>query len=174
MSPKNLIILGSMTISLVSFGQGLVSHPNQRTEILAGIDAIFAREPIDVNKVKFKRKSPFEIVSKAPVQKQVVVRPDEPQPPPVLRLSESEALTIAAQNFKPAGSLITSTRRVLRLEGGRMVNEGHTFAVSIRGERYDVVIDSVSEDGYVLRLGEATLLRKFIEATDRVQRGDAN
>lgn len=171
---RKVILIQFISIAVVAttLGQGLVSQPKQRAELLEGIDAILGRRPISALVSESGRRSPFLAVAAQPAPVRVAESGNLPPVvvAPVPRLSDEAALGLAARSFKPSGSLITSTRRVLRLDNGSMVNEGHVFSITIRGERYRVILDSVSEDGYVLRVGDAMLKRSFIEADERAKR----
>lgn len=169
---RYLIQFLSFGLGVAGYAQGLVSLPEHRTEILTGVTDILEREQIDFASREIERQAPFlaaevevPVASLESTAGEVAL-----VSAPVPRLSDAAALTLAARSFKPSGSLITSSRRILRLDGGRMVNEGHVFGITIRAERYDVIIDSVSEDGYVLKIGEESIARSFIEANDHVQR----
>jgi hypothetical protein len=162
-------------MSFVS-AQGLVSLPQQRSDLLLESEALLMREPITWAAEEGKRENPFAAVVDTPPpvvteDNQVVARPVEPAP--AQRLSDAVALKLIARKFKADGSLITSSRRVLRLGSGQMVDEGHVFAVAIQGERYEVSIESVTADGYTLKLGDARLQHSFTETDERAQRANS-
>ncbi len=78
------------------------------------------------------------------------------------RLPDYVALGLIAQQFRPLGSLVTGERGLLRLGGGRSIEKGQSFRAEIRGQTYEVTVEDVTSQGYVLRLGSARLERSFI------------
>lgn len=86
--------------------------------------------------------------------------PDSVEEGPRL-LSDAVALRMVGQQFKPIGSLILGNRALLQLANGSTLSVGQSFAAEIQGNRYQVELESVSGNGYVLRLGTATLSQTF-------------
>ncbi len=160
-SVLSLLVLGGFPLALAA--QNLVSLPEKRETLLAGIDAVLHPPAIDIATATVARANPFAAVEH-------VVVANEPEGPASVRdlsandrLPDPVALQAASANFRPAGSIIGNTRRVLRLANGEMLDEGKGFRATIRGREYFIQIERITVDGYVLRLGDAQLERSFLD-----------
>lgn len=141
--------------------QNVVSQPEKRESMLAEVEALLQPERVDLAAATVSRSSPFSAVTAVVAASDSVAADSERVV--VSRLSDEVALEAAARSFRPSGSIIGSSRRILRLANGEMMDEGAHFTATIRGSRYDVQVERVSVDGYVLRLGEARLERNFLD-----------
>ncbi len=153
-----------------SFGQRVVSR-EVRSQLLQAGEALLFPEAEDFEARLEEAVNPF--IGRAPeAPPEPDVEEEEEAPDPVaVRLPDARALQRIAESFRPRGSLIVGERRFLNLGGGRTIAEGTTFSARIGGHRYEVRVSEVTESGYALELGDATLAREFAPAS---QRGEAH
>jgi len=134
-----------------------VSPRSQRESVLEVADRLLA-EP-DLNRVAQlrERRSPFvrpePVVAKADPESEVA----GPVIAAPVRLTNQQALALVAERLRPRGTIIQGTTRIVMLEGGGRLSAGVELPLSVRGEDYKVVVDSVHSDHFVLRLGGQTL-----------------
>jgi hypothetical protein len=87
----------------------------------------------------------------------------EPQREPSRELSDTAALRLVSQQFKPLGSLVLGNRGILQLANGNTIEKGASFKAEIQGRSYEVTIAEVTQNGYTLRLGSAVLDQTFLK-----------
>lgn len=74
---------------------------------------------------------------------------------------DGSVLRAVSQSFanQVSGTLARGSTRFLQLKGGRMIQPGASFPVSIpqaQKQTFIVTIAEITSDGYTLKLGEAT------------------
>ena len=91
---------------------------------------------------------------------------DQPEQQPVrvepVDLSDTMALKLIGQQFKPLGSLVLGNRGILQLSNGSTIAQGASFTAQIKGRKYEVTIEEVTRNGYTLRIGSAVLSKSFL------------
>jgi hypothetical protein len=87
----------------------------------------------------------------------------EPQREPSRELSDTAALRLVSNQFKPLGSLVLGNRGILQLANGNTIEKGSSFKAEIHGRSYEVTIEEVTQNGYTLRLGSAVLDQTFLK-----------
>lgn len=133
-----------------------VSPKLQREALLKVAEQMLA-EPDPQRAVDLRnRRSPF--VKPAPL---VVETTQDGAPAPVViepvRLTNQQALAMVAERLRPRGTLILGSNRIVRLEGGGQLSAGTVLPLTVRGEEYRVVVESVQSDSFTLRLGGQTV-----------------
>ncbi|MGF1451996.1 MAG: hypothetical protein ACFB21_07995 [Opitutales bacterium] len=104
---------------------------------------------------------PFALPIRQPVQ---VARNDdgdqeevvEEQPPVVKEVDPSEVLRAFRQRLRVTGVIQTGGRSVLVTSNGPRLSAGQGIRFNHEGNSYTIVVDSVSDDAYTLRLDETT------------------
>lgn len=149
-----------------------VSKPENRQELLDNVKLLLGSEPAAYKEISMHRQDPFSAIQPepeipAPVVAATADKPNTPAPAPVIekpaRLADEVALAAIARNFSASGSLIAGERRLLRLKNGKMAPQGTTFSARIKEELYVVSISRVTENGYTLSLGNASISRRFLD-----------
>lgn len=156
LSLTHILFLGCLAVT-----QGQVIDPaskrgnllDQLTEVISNTE----RETMEFSQVN----SPFVRTSLAqPVVSEsaegTTVDTQAPQ-----TLSDAVALQAISQQFRPLGSLVLGERGLLQLANGRTIEQGRSFNAEIRGNLYEVTVEKVTQSGYTLRLGGATVERNF-------------
>jgi hypothetical protein len=171
MNAKRLLRL--VPLVLVGSGlhaQNLVSVPERRQETLELMDRVLAPRPLEWPGEQLARLQPFSPVR--PITVIAAVRPPVGPvtgpmaalpPPPPARLDDRAALALAARSIRPSGSMVSSRGRVLIMGGGNWA-EGDVKNFNHDEQTYQVLVEKVSVEGYVLRLGTARLSRNFTDA----------
>ena len=82
-------------------------------------------------------------------------------PVQVYNYDDVTVLKIVAESLSSqvTGSIARGDKSFLQLKGGKMVPPGYVFPArlpQIKDKTFNVIIDSVSQQGYTLKLGEAT------------------
>lgn len=87
----------------------------------------------------------------------VVARPVQPVLPE--RLDDEQALSVLSAQFvekyRPRGAFVKSQTAYLTSRDGRLLEQGSSIATTIREEPYELIVESVTTEGYTLRVGEA-------------------
>jgi hypothetical protein len=148
--------------------QNLVSTPDQRQAVIAKMDTVLASDPVEWPLESIARLSPFspvEAAPPAPGPSEVVIpdnrRPVFVTPPPVVRLSDQEALDSILPEFNPRGTIVMGKSRILSMPNGKLYKEGQVLPYRIKDQTYNLVIERVTIDGYTLRLGTTRVQRNF-------------
>lgn len=133
--------------SLLDDMKTVVSNTDAPSPSFAGVPSPFVENEVEL----------------AETDPQTPVQSDEPVRELPQNLSDSAALKLVSQQFKPLGSLVLGSRGILQLASGTTIEQGARFSAEIRGRSYEVTIQEVTQNGYTLRLGEAVLEQTFYE-----------
>ena len=134
-----------------------VSPRSQRESVLEVADRLLAEPDLNLAAQLRERRSPFvlpEPVAAKPDPETEVAGPAIVAP---VRLTNQQALALVAERLRPRGTIIQGATRIVMLEGGGRLSAGVELPLTVRGEDYKVVVDSVQSDHFVLRLGGQTL-----------------
>lgn len=152
-----LMIAASLSVSLS--GQ-VISEPSERSQLLDDMQTVMGntdRESVNFAGVQ----SPFhEKVEPEEPERTSTIEKDKA---PATSLSDSTALRLIGQRFKPLGSLVLGNRGILQLANGETIEQGETFNAEIQGRSYPVLIEEVTRNHYRLRLGTATIDKSFLK-----------
>ena len=70
-------------------------------------------------------------------------------------------LRTVANLLKPRGSMIVGTNKIMFSAKGARLKEGDELPLKIRGKPYVVVVDTITQRDYTLRLGGETLTKPY-------------
>lgn len=174
MKAKHLL-LGTLVLGLLPShlaAQNTVTPPHRRQEMLDEVKRVLSPEPVQWPIAEIARVNPFRPVETAQEIVAVQVDPRDTRPRTSVttvpvgpqRLSDAEAIATIARSLRPTGSMVSSRGHVLLLPGGNW-REGSTRPVNVGEFRYEITLEEVTEDGYVLRVGESVLTRRFNDNT---------
>lgn len=107
-------------------------------------------------------RSPFVVYREEP-KPVVEARPVSTVTPTDVRLPDAVVLKAFARSFRVKGVMNRGDQSLLSLRNGALVSVGASKTLSLRGQQYEVVIESISTSGYTLRLGEAVLRQSLEE-----------
>ena len=161
-----LIILVALSFGASLLPAQVITPAESRSNLLGGVRNTLSN--VDNSAADFSEtRSPF-VVRDETVQ---VKRPDTARENtgPVMILPDAVALKLISQQFQPLGSLIMGNRGVLQMGNGRTMAEGETFNAEIKGTTYEVEIKEITQRGYSLTLGTASVKRTFLTTTGATQ-----
>lgn len=79
--------------------------------------------------------------------------------------TEPEVLEFASQRINPTGVFKRGDRGVLIFPNGNTFGEGHAFKFRFNNKVYNIVIDKIEQDYYILRLNDSTVTRNINKPT---------
>lgn len=165
---NRLLLISALSVLLSGslLAQGIVRPKPQREAILEAAASILTPDSMGLQEAIGELENPFVTW----VDPSLKGKSESAAPAaPAERLSDAAALDIIGTSFRPSGSMIGAGTAFLNLSAGRRVELGETFATVVRGETYEVRVESITMRGYTLRLGSATMTREFLQ--DRMGTG---
>ncbi len=148
--------------------RGAVVAPRSRDQALANARSLLNPEDTGIHARLLEVDYPFDFY-RAPVEMATEVAEEKPKVVEVT-YSDEEVLQAVAATIRPSGMVIRGTQRILVLPNGNLA-ENSTLNVNFRGQPYEILLEQIRIDGYVLRLNEATLTRHFDgNQSGRIQR----
>ena len=171
MNRKRIIfILACCSLCLATEGARTIERAENRTRIVEEAQAVIENEdraPIQFDAIR----SPFidhrdleEPEDDQPVADAQEAEPESVQPRVPMKLPDAVALRSISERFTPMGSMVLGNRGILQLGGGRTIEQGESFNATIQGTEYRVEVEAVTPSDYTLRLGEATIRKRFIDS----------
>jgi len=162
-----LALLGAFPLH----AQNVVSPPVRRQETLDQLSAVLSDKTIYWPRAEVARLSPLSAIVAAPPPREAepekIIDKTERRPrhaPVVGRLSDAQALAVVAEMIQPSGAMVsTRGNRLINPRPGEIWAQGERKNVTIRGEVYSLLIETVEIDHYVLRIGNARLKQTFDE-----------
>jgi hypothetical protein len=155
---------------LATEGARTIERAENRTRIVEEARAVIdneGRAAIQFDAIR----SPFidlRDLEKPEEEQPVAVAPDpetkSEQPRVPMKLPDAVALRSISERFNPLGSMVLGNRGILQLGGGRTIEQGESFNATIQGTEYRVEVEAVTPSDYTLRLGEATIRKRFIDS----------
>ena len=99
----------------------------------------------------------------------------EPEPEVQVNYSDKAILEAVASRFSKQvrGSLSMGDVSYLQIEGGSLIRPGTSFPASIpemKGQTFEIMVESISSEAYVLALGEARVRLTYDRAEDGSKR----
>jgi len=162
---KGFIFFTAMVTAVV-FASGQVIQPaDQRTTLLDDLRIVVEntdRDPVFLGNLESPFVEDLETTAERKADSEDEDNDNAAPVPEVTRaLGDAVALRLIAQQFKPIGSLILGERAQLQLANGTRISAGDSFNATIQGTTYEVLIESVTSNGYTLRIGEASISKTF-------------
>lgn len=155
---RKVVIAGVILLATLNSALGQVVAVNVRKSSLDRAAAVFAPTEVSIDSRLKDVPDPFFRTPAAPGSR----TPDVDQSAPAQsRLSDQDALSIIARNFKPTGIMALGDRKAIVLPDGRNLPAGSNFSATINGETYTIEITEINPGGYTLRLGNSTLGKTF-------------
>lgn len=160
------VVISGLLMASPVFGQ-VITPSEERIQFIDDLSRILHGEENPVPEIALSdRVSPFVPVKSQEKEEEEGSEEESdkaPEPPKPERLADSEALELITKRFQPVGSLVLGSRGMLQFSNGSRMKLGDTFNAQIRGENYEVEIVDITTDSYTLRVGEATVTRKFLD-----------
>lgn len=168
-------ILACFSLALFLSGTGTVSGQGRNIPPQSNRDQVLqmARNllhPKDTGLLERLSEIPYPFdFYRPPIEEQptsVGVKPKEVE----VVYSDEEVLEAVAPTIRPTGTVIRGNQRILVLPNGNL-SEGALLNVNFRGKPYEIRLEQIRNDRYVLRLNETTLIRYFDgDTTGRITR----
>jgi len=163
-----LVLIGILNGGIHSLSGQVIQTTEKREALLEGLRSVVKnteRDALALDQLESPFVEPFADPLPEVTERAEGDDPDavEAVPRTQVVLSDAVALQMVSRQFNPLGSLILGERALLQLENGSTMPVGQVFSAEINGIRYEVKLENVSNNGYELRIGDATLLRRFTE-----------
>ena len=152
--------IGVLLLSPSLFAENKITPRFSRTSLIQ-----FTEEQMNKKKSEDYRKTLIQVENPFRLANAKEKEGEQPKGEVVLKdLSDEEILAAAAQKIKPTGSLLYQGHYRL-LIGGDSLGEGDPITMTYAGKSYDVYIDKISQNEYILRLGKATMTKTLEQFT---------